>query len=142
MYIYLFCQFNNRALILSFQFFDHYLVCNQILACWFCIYFKDVHSSIRKTNLFVTSKQKTNKKHLESKMNTGSDNVSTSFLGPFTWNLVHKSVDHYEKSISADNMYYESTWWSSFPSTQVSTDIGLNKTYKSSSGASLLIQGR
>jgi len=38
------------------------------------------------------SNKKTNKKHLESKMKTGSDNVGTGSLGPFTWNLLLKSV--------------------------------------------------
>lgn len=50
--------------------------------------------------LLQAKKQKTNKKHLESKMNTGSYWVSTSSLHSFTWNLVHKFIKGMTNSMS------------------------------------------
>lgn len=66
-------------------------------------------------NLFVTNKQKA----FGIWMNTGSGNVSTGSLGPFTCKLVHKSitgssVDHYEETGSAGDVYCWSMQWSSF----------------------------
>lgn len=52
--------------------------------------------------MLVTSKQQQQKKnkHLESKMNTGSNWVSTSSLHSFTWNLVHKFIKGMTNSMS------------------------------------------